>query len=221
MTVAAMTPAQATLLFTFDCSIVNATTCTTGGGPFGTLTVTDSAVDANRVDFSVILNGPNILAKNSNFTGLNNFYLNYSGPTPANSTFNLVFVTDPIQTTNNGAGDAAVNLNSQGPSGTTLDILLNPAGSVPSLTYTGSLVLYSNLSGHAETNLDSTMFMGIDANNLLYAAFDTLPTNHTYAGGASGAPVVQTNNVPEPASLALLGAGLAGLGVRRRKRKAA
>src|SRR5690348_2433344 len=74
--------AAAAITFNYDCAIVNATTCTASANPFGTLTLTDSLIDTNRVDVDVILNGAAILALNPSFTGLNNFYVNYGGVLP-------------------------------------------------------------------------------------------------------------------------------------------
>src|SRR5258708_36939263 len=66
------------ITFTYDCAIVNATTCT-AGGPFGTLTLTDSIVDPNRVDLDLVLKAPNLGA---GATGVNNFFLNYDNSAP-------------------------------------------------------------------------------------------------------------------------------------------
>jgi PEP-CTERM motif len=218
-------PAQASIVFTYNCTVTSATTCPTGGGPFGTVTLTDSVVDPNRVDINVALNSANILAQDSFYTGLNNFYLNYNGPTPSNTSFVMVLQSDAAGSHSNDGGDASLNSNSEGPDSTTLDMLLNPAGSASSSTFSASLVLFSNLSGHAETNLDASMFDLIDANNLLYSAFDTLPSDHTFKGGSTLAPVITTlvTGVPEPATLSIFGAGLMTIGFamwRRRRPKA-
>jgi hypothetical protein len=219
---AAPAHAGAIITFTYDCVVASATSCPTGGGPFGTITLTDSTVDTNRVDISIVLNGPKILALEPLFTGLDNFFLNYTGVIPSNTTFKMVLTTDPAGSFNSNGGDVNVNLNSQGPKSTTLDFRLDPAGSVPSLTFAASLGLFSTASGHAETNLDASMFNSKDANSLLFSAFNTLPSNHTFNGGALTvtASTTPTVTVPEPLTLSLFGAGLAGMAaVRRRKAK--
>jgi len=210
-------PAQAApITFNYDCAMVNATSCTPGGS-FGTITLSESLADANRVDIDIVLNGPNILALNPNFTGLNNFYLNYGGVVPSNTTFRMVLKTDPAGSFNNNGGDVSVNFDNQGPLNSRLDFLLDPAGSAPSLTFSGSLALFSNASGHAQTNLDANMFDLVDPNSLLYSAFNTLPSNHTFNGGALTR--VQTA-IPEPLTLALFAAGLAGITLMRRRKAA-
>jgi hypothetical protein len=196
----------ASITFTYDRTITSGPTLTPGG-PFGTLTLTDSVVDPNRVDMDVVLNALNV---DASVNGLNNFFVNYSGSfSSATQDFKLVLQTDPTGTFNGTAGSGTVNLNNQGPFGTTVDILLDPAGSTPSMTFSASLVLRLNATGHAESNLDVSMFDLKDANNLLYSAFNTLPANHTFNYGAT---TDTTNGVPDGGStLILLSFGLLGL----------
>jgi len=206
----------AAITFTYNCTIVDATTCTTGG-PFGTLTLTDSIVDPNRIDLDLVLNGPNLGA---GAAGVNNFFLNYdnSAPFGAGLAFKMVAQSDPAGTFADSAGVGDVSFDSQGPLGTTLDIRLNPVGSTPSLTFSASLVLRSNVGpAHTEYDLDVSMFDLKDANNLLYSAFNTLPGPRTFSYGAATAP----RPVPEPASLGFFVLGLAVLGAARRRRTAA
>ncbi len=199
------------ITFGFNCVISNATTCNSGG-QFGTLTLTDSLVNANRIDIDVVLNAANIQAENAFATGLNNFFLNYGGPRDAHTSFKLVRQSDPSGTFGTTSSDVEINVNNMGPLGTTLDIALNPVvGGPPSWTYSGSLVLRLDANPHAEIDLNISMFYLKDANDLLYAGFDTTPANHKFFGGSTvigNEGVTSTTPVPESGTLVLLGLGL-------------
>jgi hypothetical protein len=199
------------ITFGFNCVISNATTCNSAG-QFGTLTLTDSLVDANRIDIDVVLNAGNIQAENAFATGLNNFFLNYGGPRDARTSFKLVRQSDPSGTFGTTSSEVEINLNNMGPLGTTLDIALNPVvGGPPSWTYSGSLVLRLDANPHTELDLDVSMFYLKDANDLLYAGFDTTPTNHKFFGGSTviaSEGVTSTTPVPESGTLVLVGLGL-------------
>jgi len=224
----ASAPAQATpISFTYDCKHTAAATCG-AAGPFGTITLNDSTIDANRVDVTLTLNQAAIQGVDAGIKGLNNFFLNYNGPTAANTVLRMVLQTDAANTTSPTIGDISPNPtgsftpDNQGAFDKPFDLLLDPNGSAEGVwSYAASIVMFSTNAGHAETNLDMTMFMLRDQNVQLWAGFDTLPTNSSFRFGALTQVTPQTTTVPEPLTLSLFGAGLAGvIGLRRRKRAA-
>ena len=204
-----------TLTFTFDCTIFNTTPATCGSptGPFGTLTLTDSLINTNLVNIDLVIYSP----PPAGVDGLDKFFLNYDGSISVgggaiNRKFDIVAKDAPFVVDHISLGDVDWGSpNNEGPFNTTLDLNLDPNGSTPSLTFSGALVIYSTNSGHAESDLNVDMFNFKDANNLLWAAFNTLPANQNQQYGATTALYQVTGQptaVPEPSSLILLGSGL-------------
>jgi hypothetical protein len=208
----------APIQFTFDCTIVNATTCTPGG-PFGTLTLSDSAVDPNRVDVDLVI------YPHAGVTGVSRFYLNTSVVPPGFHDWRLLEQSAPAgsyNTNTNGLIGYSVDHYGAGIM-FTLDIEADPPNTA-TFAYSGSILLASTLSGHAEFDLDPAMFNVKDENNQLYAAFDTVPNGTSLNAGARtsvdlGAPVTPSQ-APEPSALLLMIAALASLlGLRRTNKR--
>jgi hypothetical protein len=208
------------LTFTFDCRILNTNPATCDPSiSVGTLKLTDSAIDPNRVDLELNL----VTALLPDAVGIHELYLNYNNAIAVggNTHLQMELVAQNASSGNHTlAGDTNVIFDSVGPFHTRLDIRL---GNVTDFTFLRSLVLFSKQDG-SESNLDVEMFNLRDADSLLFAAFDTLPSNDRLRFGASGPdltadPTATADPVPEPVSLLLVGAGLSGAAMRRKKKK--
>jgi hypothetical protein len=227
VTVAPRPTRAAQVVFTFNCIIVNATTCNPTS-PLGSLTLADNVADSRRVDLDLTIN------TQQGIGGLKYFYLNYDQSLPAGPVFGLVAqdaapdVSEPVSLVSQAS-------NNTGPAGTRLDLRLYPEASGV-FAYSASLArarFFSAPYNHSDLNLD--MFNLKDANGLLYAALETVsgvyagsmdiaPDLPTLPEGSSAAvPVVQeVGELPEPGTLALLSvAALGALGMARTLRRRA
>jgi hypothetical protein len=214
----------AVITFTFDCTIVSASTCNSGG-PFGTLTVSDSSMDPTRVDLQLVVTVPT----SATFSGISQFFMNYdtaTGPDPTGRQFRIVPITTPSGV--NGTsfvtldGTVAFSSNSLGPPSTanTLDLALNPTSNTIT-SYTGSLLLRESASGGINTtqlDLDASMFDLTSPTSLLYAAVEGLPSGPTQLriGATTSVTALPTGSVPAPSSLLLLVTALFGFAFRSR-----
>ena len=183
-------------VFTFDRTYA-------GGGnlsdplavPLGTMSFTDVG---NEIEVNIALD--------STYTSISGLFLNYDfGSGPALTTLTL------SNSTTWTAGVVANDVPADGYSGR-FDMKLSSGSTTQSLPFSGTLSLNGGL-----TNIDPSFFLQMDTNNLVYAAmlvnFEG-GSRYIFASTAECAPV------PEPSTLLLLGAGLAGLaGVSLRRRK--
>jgi hypothetical protein len=218
----------ASITLTFTCQVLSSTTtpdvCVEGGsGPgananFGTLTLTDSAIDTNRVDITWAMTpqwGTNI----------ERVLLNYNGTVPANHTLYLVDQAAAAGSTTNITG--TTHLIGNQPIGTTyqFDIRVNEA-SPQGLTFSGSLGLRSAISPFAWVDLSVNSFLATSnllngATPPLYAFYSTSQPGTVQAGwtisnGTEFWGGVSSAIVPVPAAVWLLGSALGVLGVIRR-----
>jgi hypothetical protein len=211
------------LTFVFTCQVVTSLTpdqCVEGGsgpgdaGPFGTLTLTDSAIDSNRVDIKWTMTP-------QWGTDIERVLLNWAGPPAFPLTAPDLYVVAQNaaagSTTNITGVTRIIGSNGQ-PSGTTyqFDIRVNEAAG-GLLTFEGSLYLTLG-NGATIVDLAPESFLAT-SNNLssatppLYALYRTRQPGTVTPGWTTSSGTefwAGVTSVPEPASLLLLGAGLLG-----------
>jgi hypothetical protein len=213
----------ASIQFVFNCQITIATnpdSCV-AGGPYGTMTLTDSVVDPNRVD----LNFAGI-AQPGYGDRLEQFYLNFVTPFLTNHQFYLVSQTAPVGGTSANPyagyllGSTQYTNNNSSFHQFRFDVNPDPTGT--SLTFAGSLGLYDEIPGPGSpVNIDVENFLLTTAGPGRPALYAGYRTHNGPTGGEfwAGSTLVQNPTpVPEPTSMVLVGSGLLGLVVRRRAR---
>jgi len=205
------------ITFNFNCQMTT-NTCGAPFGSYGTLTLTDSTVDPNRVDINLVAIPP---AGSGNT--LNNFYLNIDDPLLSKLFFYLVTQTAPAGVASNapytGFTLGSVQYGNNGVAlGTGFLFDLKPDPTNTSLTFAGSLALYKDntsptLDEPVNIDVRDFLFTTPGGNPPLYAAYLTNATDTGLSVRIGSASV----EIPEPSSILLLATALFGLALRRRR----
>jgi hypothetical protein len=201
------------ITFVFNCHFANTSPATcVPGGPFGTLTLTDSVVDPKRVDVDLVLTP---LFGDA----LEKVYMNWAPPYLPNHRFYLVPQDAapgvdsnkpfPKQLGTVQYGDSSL------PLGKFAFDIINSLPSTTPFVFHGSLALYNQIPAvDVPKNIDVSDFLATSeglGTPPLFAAYRTYNcvTNCT---GDSDEFWGGSTHVAEPAGLLFMGAGLVGLG---------
>jgi hypothetical protein len=195
------------ITFVLDCRFDNTTSVCNAGGPFGTVMLTDSVIDPTRVDVNItLLPGA--------FTEINTFLLNTPITLGVGDGWRLLQQSAPAGTLNtNLNGSVTFQANNLGP-GLVFDLQGNVPNANP-LTYAGSIALFRNGSGFQD--LSPSDFLFLDQSNAVYAGVTTAPLGPFRFNVGATTVAAELNQVPEPGTMLLLGAGLAIVASRLRR----